>query len=138
MDEFEKRLTAVHTRGLENVESPEMDEENQKEGASPEKSVAHTPTTSRGRARPRRGARASILVPSMQIYIVRYFTVIVIIFLESFFFFLFPGQAKPSVSSRSDDLVTPHKSKKSKKAMIMTFSSEEEEDEEGEGKRLSG
>ncbi|XP_024123504.1 condensin complex subunit 1 [Oryzias melastigma] len=28
IDEFEKRLTAVHTRGLENVESPEMDEEN--------------------------------------------------------------------------------------------------------------
>lgn len=48
------------------------------------------------------------------------------------FFSLSPGQAKPSVSSRSDDLVTPQKSKKSKKAMIMTFSSEEEEDEEGE------
>uniref|UniRef100_A0A4W6DDL2 Condensin complex subunit 1 n=1 Tax=Lates calcarifer TaxID=8187 RepID=A0A4W6DDL2_LATCA len=32
VDEFEKRLTAVHTRGLENVESPEMEEENQKEG----------------------------------------------------------------------------------------------------------
>uniref|UniRef100_A0A3P8SUV3 Condensin complex subunit 1 n=1 Tax=Amphiprion percula TaxID=161767 RepID=A0A3P8SUV3_AMPPE len=32
VEEFEKRLTAVHTRGLENVESPEMDEENQKEG----------------------------------------------------------------------------------------------------------
>lgn len=62
VDEFEKRLTAVHTRGLENVESPEMDEENQKEGASPEKSVARTPMTSRGRARPRRGACASTLV----------------------------------------------------------------------------
>lgn len=61
VDEFEKRLTAVHTRGLENVESPEMDEENQKEGASPEKSAARTPMTSRGRARPRRGACASVL-----------------------------------------------------------------------------
>uniref|UniRef100_A0A667WX42 Condensin complex subunit 1 n=1 Tax=Myripristis murdjan TaxID=586833 RepID=A0A667WX42_9TELE len=29
VDEFEKRLTAVHTRGLENVESPEMEEESQ-------------------------------------------------------------------------------------------------------------
>uniref|UniRef100_A0A665TGR4 Condensin complex subunit 1 n=1 Tax=Echeneis naucrates TaxID=173247 RepID=A0A665TGR4_ECHNA len=31
LDEFEKRLTAVHTKGLENVESPEMEEENQRE-----------------------------------------------------------------------------------------------------------
>uniref|UniRef100_A0A665TQU7 Condensin complex subunit 1 n=1 Tax=Echeneis naucrates TaxID=173247 RepID=A0A665TQU7_ECHNA len=31
VDEFEKRLTAVHTKGLENVESPEMEEENQRE-----------------------------------------------------------------------------------------------------------
>ncbi|KAF3839231.1 hypothetical protein F7725_017948 [Dissostichus mawsoni] len=37
VDEFEKRLTAVHTRGLENVESPEMDEENQKEGGPSDK-----------------------------------------------------------------------------------------------------
>lgn len=96
VDEFEKRLTAVHTRGLENVESPEMDEENLKEGASSEKTVAHTPMTSRGRARTKR------------------------------------GQAKPSVSSRSDDFVTPQKSRKSKKAIIMTFSSEEEEEEDEE------
>lgn len=43
MDEFEKRLTAVHTRGLENVESPEMDEDDQKQGGAPEKAVVHTP-----------------------------------------------------------------------------------------------
>lgn len=58
VDEFEKRLTAVHTRGLENVESPEMDEENQKEGASSDKTIAHTPMTSRGRARAKRGPPA--------------------------------------------------------------------------------
>lgn len=55
VDEFEKRLTAVHTRGLENVESPEMDEENQKQGDSPDKTVTHTPLPSRGRTRAKRG-----------------------------------------------------------------------------------
>uniref|UniRef100_A0A673ABF4 Condensin complex subunit 1 n=1 Tax=Sphaeramia orbicularis TaxID=375764 RepID=A0A673ABF4_9TELE len=47
VDEFEKRLTAVHTRGLENVESPEM-EENQKAGGSREKTVMKTPLPTRG------------------------------------------------------------------------------------------
>uniref|UniRef100_UPI003AAE8938 condensin complex subunit 1 isoform X1 n=1 Tax=Centroberyx gerrardi TaxID=166262 RepID=UPI003AAE8938 len=94
VDEFEKRLTAVHTRGLENVESPEMEEENQKEGGSSEKTVLRTPLPARGRTRSKR------------------------------------GQAKPSVSSRSDEsFVTPQKSRKSKKPVI-TFSSDEEEDEE--------
>ncbi|XP_045900720.1 condensin complex subunit 1 [Micropterus dolomieu] len=55
VDEFEKRLTAVHTRGLENVESPEMDEENQKEGGSSEKTVMRTPLPARGRPRAKRG-----------------------------------------------------------------------------------
>ncbi|XP_068592223.1 condensin complex subunit 1 [Cebidichthys violaceus] len=55
VDEFEKRLTAVHTRGLENVESPEMDEENPKEGGSSEKTVTRTPLPTRGRARTKRG-----------------------------------------------------------------------------------
>ncbi|XP_049439527.1 condensin complex subunit 1 isoform X2 [Epinephelus fuscoguttatus] len=55
IDEFEKRLTAVHTRGLENVESPEMDEENQKEGGPSEKAVTHTPLPTRGRTRSKRG-----------------------------------------------------------------------------------
>ncbi|XP_019948456.2 condensin complex subunit 1 [Paralichthys olivaceus] len=54
VDEFEKRLTAVHTRGLENVESPEMDEENQNEGSS-EKTVTRTPLPTRGRTRGKRG-----------------------------------------------------------------------------------
>ncbi|XP_034466907.1 condensin complex subunit 1 isoform X2 [Hippoglossus hippoglossus] len=54
VDEFEKRLTAVHTRGLENVESPEMDEENQREGSS-EKTVMRTPLPTRGRTRTKRG-----------------------------------------------------------------------------------
>ncbi|XP_039973413.1 condensin complex subunit 1 [Xiphias gladius] len=54
VDEFEKRLTAVHTRGLENVESPEMEEENQKEGST-EKTVMHTPLPTRGRQRTKRG-----------------------------------------------------------------------------------
>ncbi|XP_049903472.1 condensin complex subunit 1-like [Epinephelus moara] len=55
IDEFEKRLTAVHTRGLENVESPEMDEENQKEGGPSEKTVTRTPLPTRGRTRSKRG-----------------------------------------------------------------------------------
>lgn len=55
VDEFEKRLTAVHTRGLENVESPEMDEENQKEGGSIEKPVTCTHLPARGRNRTKRG-----------------------------------------------------------------------------------
>ncbi|XP_074509405.1 condensin complex subunit 1 [Sebastes fasciatus] len=61
VDEFEKRLTAVHTRGLENVESPEMDEENPKEGGSSEKTVMRTPLPARGRTRTKRGqAKASV------------------------------------------------------------------------------
>lgn len=55
VDEFEKRLTAVHTRGLENVESPEMDEENPREGGSAEKTVMRTPLPTRGRPRTKRG-----------------------------------------------------------------------------------
>lgn len=55
VDEFEKRLTAVHTRGLENVESPEMDEENRKEGGSTEKTVLHTNRPNRGRGKAKRG-----------------------------------------------------------------------------------
>ncbi|KAM7383301.1 hypothetical protein PAMP_002967 [Pampus punctatissimus] len=55
VDEFEKRLTAVHTRGLENVESPEMDEENQNEGGSSEKTVLQTPLATKGRPRTKRG-----------------------------------------------------------------------------------
>ncbi|KAM8871151.1 condensin complex subunit 1 [Spinachia spinachia] len=59
VDEFEKLLTAVHTRGLENVESPEMDEENPKEGSS-ERTAMRTPLPTRGRARSKRGqAKAS-------------------------------------------------------------------------------
>ncbi|XP_018538245.1 condensin complex subunit 1 [Lates calcarifer] len=54
VDEFEKRLTAVHTRGLENVESPEMEEENQKEGPT-ERTVTHTPLPTRGRTRAKKG-----------------------------------------------------------------------------------
>uniref|UniRef100_A0A8C2WJE6 Condensin complex subunit 1 n=1 Tax=Cyclopterus lumpus TaxID=8103 RepID=A0A8C2WJE6_CYCLU len=49
VDEFEKRLTAVHTRGLENVESPEMNEENPKEGGSSEKTVMRTPLPTRAK-----------------------------------------------------------------------------------------
>ncbi|XP_041842693.1 condensin complex subunit 1 isoform X2 [Melanotaenia boesemani] len=57
VDEFEKRLTAVHTRGLENVESPEMDEENQKERGSTEKTVMRTPLPKRGRQKAKRGQK---------------------------------------------------------------------------------
>ncbi|KAM4581125.1 condensin complex subunit 1 isoform 2-T3 [Odontesthes bonariensis] len=59
VEEFEKRLTAVHTRGLENVESPEMDEENQKEGGSKEKTVMRTPHPTRGRQKTKRGQTKS-------------------------------------------------------------------------------
>ncbi|XP_026173220.1 condensin complex subunit 1 [Mastacembelus armatus] len=52
IDEFEKRLTAVHTRGLENVESPEMEEEDQKAGS---KTVTHTPLPAKTRLRSKRG-----------------------------------------------------------------------------------
>ncbi|XP_070691964.1 condensin complex subunit 1 [Pempheris klunzingeri] len=55
VDEFEKRLTAVHTRGLENVESPEMEEENQREGGSTEKTATRTPLPTRGRSKAKRG-----------------------------------------------------------------------------------
>nr|XP_057909635.1 condensin complex subunit 1 [Doryrhamphus excisus] len=55
VDEFEKRLTAVHTRGLENVESPEMDEENPKVAGSSDKTPRHAPLPGRGRARSKRG-----------------------------------------------------------------------------------
>ena len=54
IDEFEKRLTAVHTRGLENVESPETAEDNQKGGPS-EKTVMRTPLPTRGRQKSKRG-----------------------------------------------------------------------------------
>lgn len=62
VDEFEKRLTAVHTRGLENVESPEMDEENQKEGGSTEKTVMRTPLPAKGRLRTKRGQYSDMLI----------------------------------------------------------------------------
>lgn len=54
MEEFEKLLTAVHTRGLENVESPENEEENQKSGSS-EMPALRMPLPARGRAKSRRG-----------------------------------------------------------------------------------
>ncbi|CAN9513716.1 unnamed protein product [Ophioblennius macclurei] len=61
VDEFEKRLTAVHTRGLENIESPEMDEENQVAGSSTEKTAMRTPLPARGRQRSKRGqSKASV------------------------------------------------------------------------------
>uniref|UniRef100_A0A3P8YMF7 Condensin complex subunit 1 n=2 Tax=Esox lucius TaxID=8010 RepID=A0A3P8YMF7_ESOLU len=57
VEEFEKRLTAVHTRGLENVESPEMEEENRPEGTGPSQNTPpHTPLPNKARvSRPRRG-----------------------------------------------------------------------------------
>lgn len=55
VDDFEKRLTAVHTKGLENVESPEM-EENQKD-----KTVTRAPLSARGQPRKKRGqTKASV------------------------------------------------------------------------------
>ncbi|MEQ2185850.1 hypothetical protein GOODEAATRI_022364, partial [Goodea atripinnis] len=54
VDDFEKRLTAVHTRGLENVESPEMDENQRNEGST-EKTSTCTPLPTRGRQKSRRG-----------------------------------------------------------------------------------
>uniref|UniRef100_A0A1A8A4T2 Condensin complex subunit 1 n=1 Tax=Nothobranchius furzeri TaxID=105023 RepID=A0A1A8A4T2_NOTFU len=59
VDDFEKRLTAVHTRGLENVESPEMDEENQKAEGSTKRMVACTPRPTRGRQKSKRGQSKS-------------------------------------------------------------------------------
>ncbi|KAM6910278.1 condensin complex subunit 1 [Xenentodon cancila] len=50
VDEFEKRLTAVHTRGLENVESPETAEENQTANT-----VHRTLEPTRGRQKSKRG-----------------------------------------------------------------------------------
>ncbi|KAJ3598016.1 hypothetical protein NHX12_001530 [Muraenolepis orangiensis] len=54
VDEFEKKLTAVHTRGLENVESQELEE-----GGSTEKSVLQTPLPARVRLRSKRGQSKS-------------------------------------------------------------------------------
>ncbi|KAJ8005172.1 hypothetical protein DPEC_G00143880 [Dallia pectoralis] len=60
VEEFEKRLTAVHTRGLENVESPEMDQ-NPPVGTGPSQNIqTQTPLpnkargtrTKRGQAKP--------------------------------------------------------------------------------------
>ncbi len=125
VDEFEKRLTAVHTRGLENVESPEMDEENQKEGGSAEKTVTRTPLPTRGRPRAKRGQFSQDFTfagPAACKCSCR----------KTFHFVLVAGQAKPSVSGRGDEsFVTPQRTRKSKKPVI-TFSSDEEEDEEGE------
>uniref|UniRef100_A0A1A8NDX5 Condensin complex subunit 1 n=1 Tax=Nothobranchius rachovii TaxID=451742 RepID=A0A1A8NDX5_9TELE len=59
VDDFEKRLTAVHTRGLENVESPEMDEENQRAEGSTKRMVARTPRPTRGRQKSKRGQSKS-------------------------------------------------------------------------------
>ncbi|XP_061573058.1 condensin complex subunit 1 isoform X2 [Cololabis saira] len=59
VDEFEKRLTAVHTRGLENVESPELDEENQR-GGTADKTVTRTPLPTRGRQKSKRGQTKSV------------------------------------------------------------------------------
>uniref|UniRef100_A0A1A7YWS5 Condensin complex subunit 1 n=2 Tax=Iconisemion striatum TaxID=60296 RepID=A0A1A7YWS5_9TELE len=59
VDDFEKRLTAVHTRGLENVESPEMDEENQKAEGSTKRMPACTPRPTRGRQKSKRGQSKS-------------------------------------------------------------------------------
>ncbi|KAI9999746.1 hypothetical protein NQD34_011589 [Periophthalmus magnuspinnatus] len=56
VEEFEKRLTAVHTKGLENVESPEMEEENQKA----EKTALRTPLPTRGRSKAKGQTKASV------------------------------------------------------------------------------
>ncbi|XP_072316817.1 condensin complex subunit 1 [Eucyclogobius newberryi] len=57
VDEFEKRLTAVHTKGLENVESPEVEEENQKT----DRTALRTPLPPRGRSKPKKGqSKASV------------------------------------------------------------------------------
>uniref|UniRef100_A0AAY5KJD6 Condensin complex subunit 1 n=1 Tax=Esox lucius TaxID=8010 RepID=A0AAY5KJD6_ESOLU len=63
VEEFEKRLTAVHTRGLENVESPEMEEENRPEGTGPSQNTPpHTPLPNKARvSRPRRGPHTLFL-----------------------------------------------------------------------------
>lgn len=75
VDEFEKRLTAVHTRGLENVESPETEEENQTQGESSEKTVTCTPLSTRGRPRTKRGQHSWNLTFSgtMQIWMQNFF-----------------------------------------------------------------
>ena len=52
MEEFEERLTAVHARGLENVEGPEM-EESRREGG--DNTISRTPLPARGRGRTKRG-----------------------------------------------------------------------------------
>lgn len=66
MDEFEKRLTAVHTRGLENVESPEMEEENQREGGS---TVLRTPLPTKGRPKSKRGELTFIRLCCMEMHL---------------------------------------------------------------------
>uniref|UniRef100_A0A3B3XGY4 Condensin complex subunit 1 n=1 Tax=Poecilia mexicana TaxID=48701 RepID=A0A3B3XGY4_9TELE len=61
IDDFEKRLTAVHTRGLENVESPEM-EENQGEEGTSETTSSRTLLPTRGRQK-RRGLNSHFVTP---------------------------------------------------------------------------
>ncbi|KAL0985119.1 hypothetical protein UPYG_G00153120 [Umbra pygmaea] len=56
VEEFEKRLTAVHTRGLENVESPEMEKETRAEETSQIPASTQTPLPSKTRGtRAKRG-----------------------------------------------------------------------------------
>uniref|UniRef100_A0A671WGM8 Condensin complex subunit 1 n=1 Tax=Sparus aurata TaxID=8175 RepID=A0A671WGM8_SPAAU len=131
IDEFEKRLTAVHTRGLENVESPEMDEENQKQGGPSERTVAQTPLGTKGRTRTKRGRYSEDLAVQGPAVCNRACRKDGYCFVTRIFFFV-TGQSKPSVSNRGDDsFVTPQRTRKSKKPVV-TFSSDEEEDEEGE------
>uniref|UniRef100_A0A8C7GSH9 Condensin complex subunit 1 n=1 Tax=Oncorhynchus kisutch TaxID=8019 RepID=A0A8C7GSH9_ONCKI len=60
VEEFEKRLTAVHTRGLENVESPEMEIKLPEEAGSSQ-NTTHTPLPNKGRGgRPKRGERTHV------------------------------------------------------------------------------
>lgn len=132
IDEFEKRLTAVHTRGLENVESPEMDEENQKQGGPSERTVTQTPLGTKGRTRTKRGWYSEdLVVQGCPVVCNRACRKDSYCFVTRILSFV-TGQSKPSVSNRGDDsFVTPQRTRKSKKPVV-TFSSDEEEDEEGE------
>lgn len=130
VDDFEKRLTAVHTRGLENVESPEMDEENQqRQGEPSRKPPTAAQLATRGRQKSRRGERvhrsssAAVGAPALKLF-------------SSTSSFTGAGQSKASSSGADDSFVTPRKTRKSKKPMV-TFSSDEEEDEEGEWSDLA-
>uniref|UniRef100_A0A671LUT6 Condensin complex subunit 1 n=1 Tax=Sinocyclocheilus anshuiensis TaxID=1608454 RepID=A0A671LUT6_9TELE len=110
VEDYEKRLTAVHTKGLENVESEEREQQigdtQSQNLKTPQKSVRKTT----------RGEEIEQIRPQKEFY-----------YINSSCVSLYPsGRSKPKLDD--SDLVTPRKSRSRPKPTI-TFTSDEEEEE---------